>query len=402
MIAQVAESRGLSLVSPIPASPFPVGSLVWIKKINPRFREDLGRIGEVKPASSNPELAGQVRVLLQKDVCIRRFAPDQLEVLSSGQSQRIAEWQAKDFLVSRETHEWVQPGEICMRVAKGDVSRLLFVAANGWQETEAQRKRLRAWSAEGRTLTKAVPQYGLPLEIRVDLQGVDLQGVEAYLLSSTGLMIAVSTQRPVSVSVASLEAELSRLQQEEAECLAAGGTSWTVWKGKGVSIQDYAVAKKAKTTGVVTQHHYHRLECNSPIFPKRSDRKSKTANPYAKNRHLAKDEYARYRSAKYRHDAMQDVLQQLEALALAVKAALKPKRSPDSAGHFHGEYQILDTRSLAVGEYPHNTFSFVVGQWRWGKKLKFYHLKSFKYIPVDQPEPIELARTKAQKYLEDL
>lgn len=393
MIAQVAESRRLSLVLPIVASPFPAGCWVWIAQPDRGSEDDLGRLGEVKPASNNPELASQVRVLLQTDSCIRRFRPEQLILVSPDQVLRIKEWKSKKFLIQPEPHEWALVGEICLRVAKGDSSRLVFLSADGWQETEAQRKKLRVWEAEGWVPTKTMPaQHGLLLEILVCRQGIT-----PCLLSSAGLVADVSSPPFSGIrNTTSLEVELARLQQEEAESVAAGGMSWTT-EWKNVTIQDYTVSGRAnKKSGVSTRHYYHRLESDTAIFPKKSANKSKTANPYTKNRHLSNNEYARYRSARYRYDAMQWVLRQLESLA-------KPKRSPDSTGHYSGEYQFLDMRSLVLGEYPHNTFSFVVGQWRWGKRhLKFYHVKSFKWIPVDEPEKIELAREKAQKYLEFL
>jgi len=361
------------------AKVFRPGSTVQVMPASLGLESDLLRIGVVQPPSTNPELADQMRVLLSGDRAIRRFFPEQLEALhelTDAQAATLKEWTDRGWATAPVCHP-LQLNEVCYSITLRCLGWIVFVANDGAQQTEPQRSRINEWRAEGWAIAIESLAHGTRLELAVRRTRSGL--CDTQLLSSAGWAALMPTL-PKSHD---LEADLKALEAEENDAIAAGGMQWsTAWKG--VSIQDYSVAKKGRN-GLQTNFYYHRLESHSPVFPARRAKPAgkESGSPFVKRLHLPHDEYARYRAAKYRYDAKQELLKQIGKPSI--------RQVAPSAENLPGGWEIFDSRnSYKPGCYPHRTFRLTV-------YCQGDLIKSFKEIPIDNPLRIERGYAHARR-----
>lgn len=399
---------------------FEPGAQVEVCQTLQGMESDLGRIGIVQPGSKVPELRAQVRVLLNGDRLVRRFQPFQLQLipaLTKQQQEVMQRWVKDGWSMTQQQHELAYPGEVVFGATKKAVRRTLFVGLDGWSATLQQRVAIAQWQSEGWTVVQRLPRrYGMNLELEIELfrQGER----QLYLLSAIGWTCPLpSTTAPSSTVSAlpsdspyvrhhaemlaakqNLEQQLRQLEIEQKEAEDAGGFSWpNEWAG--VSLQDYTVQKKRRD-GRLLQCDYYRLESNRPLFLSKTSR-SKTGQ--VKNRHVPRNEYARYRAARLRYEARKELEAELESVGQALKLLTQGKRYRSKSEKKLGDWEIIDTRNdYPPGEYPHDTFSIKVCRWEQGKRvaLKSVVYTTYRSIPVDQPFAIRQALKKAQEWIQ--
>lgn len=300
------------------APTFAIGATVKVIQAVDGLDYDLGRVGEVLAPSSNPELAGQVRVLLDGDQAARRFQPSQLEMVDQtptvNQQAVLAEWKARGWTVIALGHELCAEAEIYLEATKGTGVRGLFVAPDGSVQTEPQRQKILELQAEGWDVTVlGKTDHSLELHLRLKARRnlrLKARREEEVLLSIAGYTASLPMMPAIDKDseLQQLEKALRALNVAENAAVKAGGFSWTP-EWKGVGIYDYGVQKKLKS-GAIAKYYYHRLEATRPIFPHR--RQSKNGLTHTKKLHLSNQEFARYRAAKYRYDQRQKLLEQIE------------------------------------------------------------------------------------------
>lgn len=355
--------------------------------------------------------------------------------LTEAQQQAIANWEAQDWIVTQQPdHEQRLPGEIAIQLLRQEsspkgvltVERTLFIAGDGWVNTEEQRQIIMRWYNEGWTVTQRAVQNGLPLEVEVELSKPLPVGrqVQRYLLSSIGWAAYLGSsshlpsapkapdltviegsplerrQQALMIRRSQLEADLREVKAEQYGAIAAGGMLWPKeWSSAG--IEDYTVVKKLQKTGFYTKFWYHRLYAPTKLFP--AKRTTKDDSGKTNRHHLTKNEYARYRAAKYRYDRIQALEAQLDQVAQAIADIERGKqhRKPSAEGKVEGQWEIWDTRNTyPPGAYPSKTFSFVVCQWvAKNGRLQCCSQKRFGEIPVDDNAAIARAYARAEKWL---
>ncbi|MBD1864195.1 MULTISPECIES: hypothetical protein [Trichocoleus] len=365
-------------------------------------------------------------------------------ILTEAQRQAIAAWEAQGWTVTQQPeHEHRMPSEMAIQISRQDdsskgtltIERVLFIAGDGWTNTEQQRQTIMSWYNDGWTVTQRAAQHGLPLEIEVELsKAVELPYGELrqlYLLSSIGWACLLSQPadgaycrwpkvEPVTPELTVIEgaplerrrqalliqrrhveADLIELKAEQAVAVRAGGMVWPKeWASAG--IEDYTVVKKLQKTGFYTKFWYHRLYAPTKLFA--AKRTTKDDSGKTNRHHLTKVEYARYRAAKYRYDRIQALESQLDQASQAIADIERGKqhRKPSAEGKVEGQWEIWDTRNTyAPGSYPSKTFAFIVYQWVFKNgRLQCRSQKRFGEIPVDEPAAIERAHARAEQWLE--
>lgn len=363
--------------------------------------------------------------------------------LTEAQQQAIASWEAQGWtVVQQPDHEQRMPSEIAIEISRQEISakgvltveRVLFIAGDGWTNTGEQRQTIMSWYNDGWTVTQRAAQHGLPLEIEVELSkpvdSPDSELRQRYLLSSIGWACLLShpahgaycrwpkvesaapdltviegtpferRQQVFRIRREQLVADLQELKMEQNAAIAAGGMLWPKeWASAG--IEDYTVVKKLQKTGFYTKFWYHRLYAPTKLFP--AKRTTKDDSGKTNRHHLTKNEYARYRAAKYRYDRIQALESQLDQVAQAIADIEQGKqhRKPSAEGKVEGQWEIWDTRNTyPPGAYPSKTFAFVVCQWVFKNgRLQCRSQKRFGEIPINDDAAIARAYTRAEKWL---
>lgn len=363
--------------------------------------------------------------------------------LTEAQRQAIAVWEAQGWaVVQQPDHEHRMPSEIAIQLTRQDesskgtltIERILFIAGDGWTNTEQQRQTIMGWYNDGWTVMQRAAQHALPLEIEVELsKPVDLSYGELrqlYLLSSIGWACLLShpadgaycrwpkvepatpeltviegaplerRRQALLVQRRQVEADLIELKAEQAAAVRAGGMVWPKeWASAG--IEDYTVVKKLQKTGFYTKFWYHRLYAPTKLFA--AKRTTQDDSGKTNRHHLTKVEYARYRAAKYRYDRIQALESQLDQASQAIADIERGKqhRKPSAEGKVEGQWEIWDTRNTyPPGSYPSKTFAFIVYQWVFKNgRLQCRSQKRFGEIPVDDSAAVERAQARAEQWL---
>lgn len=333
------------------ASHFRVGDTVQVVSAERGFEDYIGRLGTVKLPSEVAHLAHQVRVLLDGDVLIQRFMPEQLRIvyldpIAPAQQALIESYERQGWSVVALPHPLVEQQELCLQFTKARQQWLLFIRPDGWTETEPQKVQLREWRSQGWELSL---KRLSGMELLVHLS--NLVAEKTVILAGSGDIAEGVSQLPTPEHCetrSQIETAIAQIDAADNRAVVNGGMAWSNAWGC-CSIQEYSVLKRLKN--VDRPYWYHRLESHKAIFP--AKRGTKSGSPYTKKFHIPRSDYSAYRSAKFRYDLKQSLLKKLETF----------RDRQSSITLEVGDWAILDTRDRPRCS-DRQTFSYLIVQYQ--------------------------------------